>query len=603
MVFIKKIISFIINGRKIKNIGSFLPYLLVFLSLTSGISTYVGIRRQSDLSETNFSNFWLLYINFAFIIFVFIAVVRRWFRIGLTHNKGNIQTFKLQKQIISLFSLLSVLPGIMVAVFASLFFNLGVQAWFGAPVKNALTESKEVIQAYFREHEKNIAFEAQQISNYLQPRLPSLVHDRKAFDLELSNLEDNLFFNESLVLNKKNEILGKSYLTFALELGSIQPSDFSKAKANGYVTNIDKDRLRVLVLLDPVDEIYLYMGKIIDKKILDHLQMNEKALNLYSNLEQKRSGFEVTFLIVFSTIVILLLFIAIWFGLSIANRIIYPISEIIGAAQEVSQGNLEVRVENKKFNNELDTLVESFNSMTAQLKKQQSDLIVSQRKSTWADIARKIAHEIKNPLTPIQLSAERLKRRYLREIQTDPFIFEQCVNTIIRQVGHIEKLVSEFSSFARMPDAVMATFDLVELISESASFIAHANSKISIEKKYFKTQFLFYGDRQQLSQVFLNLLQNSVNSLIENHVQSPQIRVSLDLEDQQTFKIIFEDNGIGFPKTGREKLTEPYYTTREQGTGLGLAIVEKIVTDHGGTVIFSDSPLSGAMVILTFKGN
>ncbi|MBP9752247.1 MAG: HAMP domain-containing protein [Proteobacteria bacterium] len=588
--------------RILNNKGDFLPYLLVFLSLTSGIFTYIGIRKQSDLNETNFSNFLLVYVNFAFIILVFIAVIRRWFKIGILQKKAGVHTFKLQKQIVSLFSLISILPGILVAIFASLFFNLGVQAWFGEPVKNALTESKEVIQAYFREHEKNIAFEAQQISNYLLPKLPVLINDRKAFDLELSNLEENLFFNESLVLNRKNEILGKSYLTFALELGSIHEKDFKKAKRDGFITNIDKDRLRVLVLLDPVEDIYLYIGKTIDKRILDHLQMNDKALNLYSNLEKKRSGFEVTFLIVFSTIVILLLFLAIWFGLNIANRIVYPVSELIQAAQKVSHGNLEVYVENQKFNNELDTLIESFNIMTNQLKKQQSDLIVSQRKATWSDIARKIAHEIKNPLTPIQLSAERLKRRYLKEIQSDPKVFEQCINTIIRQVEHIETLVREFSSFARMPEAIMQTFDLVDLLSENIAFIENANSKIEFEKVFLCDRYIFYGDRQQISQVFLNLLQNSVNALVENHIHLPKIRVSLKPELNNSFTIIFEDNGIGFPKMGREKLTEPYYTTRQQGTGLGLAIVEKIVTDHEGDISFSDSQLGGAMVILTFKG-
>jgi two-component system nitrogen regulation sensor histidine kinase NtrY len=588
--------------RKKYDFNRIFAFILVFFSVVLGGATYFSISSQSDLNESNIYRFSFVYINLIFIIIVFIAVFRKWFFINFIQKRKKIGAFRLQKQILILFSLVSLFPAIFVAIFASLFFNLGVQAWFGQPVKDALFESNEVIQAYLREHERNSAFEAQKISNYLAPKLDLLKNDREAFDIELTNLEETFFFTESLVLTKKNQILGKSYLTFALELGSIDPLDFKKAKTNGFVTHIDQDQLRVLVLLDPIDDIYLYIGKPIDKKILDHLYRNQKALNLYNNLEQKKTGFEITFLIVFSVITLLLLFVAILVGLNIANRIVNPISELINAAQNIRDGNWDVQVNKQHFNNELDTLVESFNSMTGQLKKQKTDLILTQRKATWSDIARKIAHEIKNPLTPIQLSAERLKRKYLKEIQNDSVIFEQCINTIIRQVGHIEKLVSEFSNFARMPEAIMDTCDLIELLDENILFIENTNSTITFQKDYVFETVKFYGDRQQLSQVFLNLLQNSVNALTENAIIEPKIKISVYKEIEKIL-ICIEDNGMGFPKIGREKLTEPYYTTREEGTGLGLAIVEKIVTDHNGQVVFSDSPLlGGAMITLMFEG-
>ena len=574
-----------------------LPNILMVTIFLSTFLTYIILRKQSDLNQM--SQFGVLYANLILLLLLLAIVLKRWFRIFWVEKVGKV-VYRLQRQIVILFGVVSILPGVLVAIFASLFFNLGVQAWFGEPVKQALSESQAVINAYIKEHERNLGYEALQIATYLQPKLEKLIDDRDAFDAELNEVEDKFFFNESIVLTSQQRILGKSQLTFSLELSPIDAKDFKIARTKGIETYIDKDRIRALVLLDDQNDIYLWLGKAIDKKILDHIKKNKNALSLYKGLEEKRSGFEYTFLIIFSLITLLLLLIAIWVGLNIANRMINPISKLIYAAQKVSSGNLDVQVSTEHFNNELDTLVSSFNTMTSQLKKQQQELIMSEKKATWSDIARKIAHEIKNPLTPIQLSAERLKRRYLKQINNDPETFEQCINTIIRQVSHIETLVREFSNFARMPDAKMQEHDILYLMNECLILQKSANSNIIFVQHFADENVKLYCDRQQIEQVLINLIQNSINSLVENKIENPTIAVRL-LKEASQIIIIVEDNGIGFPKIGREKLTEPYYTTREKGTGLGLAIVQKIITDHGGSVLFGDSVLGGAMVTLIFN--
>ena len=577
----------------------FLSILLVFSAFWLGLLTYISVSNKPNLNQPDVSKFGLLYANILVLIVIFSHLVWRWITIT-RKRKGFPTAFKLQKQIVLLFSLVTIIPGVSVAIFASLFFNLGVKAWFGEPVKNALFESNQIVEAYLKEHKKNLGFEAQKVASLIQPKLEGLMNDRDGFDSLLTELEDQLYFNEAIVIDRKLRILGKSLLTFSLELASISPKDFKKANTLGSITLIQQDQLRSLVPLDEHEGIYLYVGKKIDKNILNHLKHHKDALSLYDNLQEQRSGFEITFLILFALITVILLLSAIWFGINLTNRLVTPVSKLVDAAQTVSDGNLDVYVEQQSLNNELDVLVSSFNTMTNQIKKQQNEIIISEKKAAWSDIARKIAHEIKNPLTPIQLSAERLKRRYSKKITEDDKVFSQCIDTIIRQVNHIELLVREFSNFARMPEAKIELCNIIGILNNVVQFETQAHQNITIIQNSSCDSFTFACDPQQISQVFMNLLQNSINVLDENNIPNSTIKINF-FEDESQFFITFSDNGPGFPKIGREKLCEPYYTTREKGTGLGLAIVEKIVNEHGGVINFSDSNIGGALVTLVFE--
>ena len=228
----------------------------------------------------------------------------------------------------------------------------------------------------------------------------------------------------------------------------------------------------------------------------------------------------------------------------------------------------------------------------------------AQRKAAWSDVARRIAHEIKNPLTPIRLAAERLQRRYSKQILQDPETFQSCVNTIIRQVDHIGQLATEFSSFARMPSPMIKSEDLVEICAQEIFLQRQAHNDIKIELVTSVKKLSFACDRGQMGQALTNLIQNAAQAIDaqpQPHL-SGQIDLSLKQEGDNII-ISLSDNGIGLPPEGREKLTEPYITFREKGTGLGLAIVKKIVEDHGGLLSFQDRPGGGAIVKMVFLQN
>ncbi len=232
-----------------------------------------------------------------------------------------------------------------------------------------------------------------------------------------------------------------------------------------------------------------------------------------------------------------------------------------------------------------------------------TELLSAQRKAAWGDVARRIAHEIRNPLTPIQLSAERLNRKYLKQIQTDADKFEGCVETIIRQVETIGTMVNEFSNFARMPEPKLKSVDIIKIAHQSLEQQKHLQNGITYEFKSNEIATLSYNcDETQINQVFTNLLKNAADAILEASDDKKNVEkrivMSVDQSDTSSFTICIDDSGPGFPLENREQLTEPYITNKAKGTGLGLAIVKKIVEDHGGVLTLEDSDLGGARVKL-----
>jgi len=266
---------------------------------------------------------------------------------------------------------------------------------------------------------------------------------------------------------------------------------------------------------------------------------------------------------------------------------------------------LHVRVVSERGDGDHTRIVVTFDDVT--------ELLAAQRKAAWSDIARRIAHEIKNPLTPIQLSAERLKRKYLKEIVNDPETFAICTDTIVRQVGDIGRLVDEFSSFARMPAPVLRPEDLVELSRQAAFLQQSANASIVYDVALPAEPIWANCDASQVTRALTNLLQNAADA-IEARLEMEQASSGGDGQNRLTpgrihlwirrdgdeVTLAVDDNGRGLPRQGRDRLTDPYVTTRVKGTGLGLAIVKKIMEDHGGKLQLLDGEKGGASVRLTF---
>lgn len=567
--------------------------------MLSGIATYWAITHNTTLADKTHTVLPFIYLDLTLLLLLAVVIAKRLVELWIERRRG-LTGAKLHVHIVALFSLVAVTPAICVVVFSALFFNVGEKTWFGQPVRDALDEGRVVAEAYLKEHKKTIKIDAHALVGKLRPQMAFFVENPQALSQALNDETDQGELGEILVFNGEGQVIARSYLTFSLELEKILYTDFAKVKDGEIVVKESDDRVRALIRLDPLTDTYLFVGKLIDPDVLQHISRTQGAIQDYVKLVAQHSGIQITFIAFFSLVALLLLLAAIWVGLTFANVLVRPIRCLITAAEAVSQGNLSIKIEEELLGNELDNLIKSFNRMTSRLQQQNQALILSQRKAAWADVARKIAHEIKNPLTPIQLSAERLKRRYLKEITSDPETFQACVDTIVRQVSHIGNLVNEFSSFARMPEPKIESVDIVELCQQA--LFLQRQPWPSLEFTYHTPgkPIIFDCDPQQLSQVLTNLLQNAINAVTESgKSEAGKVSLQVKVQDNHLF-IIVEDNGLGFPQNGRERLIEPYYTTRAKGTGLGLAIVSKIVSDHNGHMQLNDSELGGASVQLDF---
>lgn len=707
-------------SKKDSRSSNLIAISLSIAAIISSVSTYFVLIGTSP--DRNRSLFPLVYLNLFLLLSLAVVIAKRLVALWLERKKG-LAGSKLHIQLVGLFAFVSIAPAILVFIFSTFYLNGAVQAWFDKPVQAAIDEAHTVAEAYVKEHINSIVQDAISMVLELRPSIPHLLNSPSDFTEVLTREAKTHNLREVLIFNERQEVINRSQLTFALEFEDTTElaKAFETARLTGEVIVIagsTGDRVRALVRLDPLTETYLYIGKTVDASVLKHLAQTQTAVSNYRALEQQRSSLQITFVLFFSLVALLLLLAAIWMGLTLANILVRPISALIRAAEQVSEGNFQVRIEHVPSNNEIDTLTTAFNHMTAQLDHQHQDLVkanasldqrrqfiesvlaeisagvigitrkgkinfsnrrandllaitssisketriadiapeiaalleeaqqqitplnkqiaitrqglscilqvsvvaengfvvtfddvtpllMAQKKAAWSDVARKIAHEIKNPLTPIQLSAERLKRRYLKEVQTDPDTFKACIDTIIRQVQHIGNLVSEFSSFARMPEPIFKQEDLSELCSQTLFLQREAHPNIQFILDVPPHPMLWFCDQQQISQVLTNLLQNAVNAILEKPQQNNEIgKVRLALTDtEESIRIDVEDNGPGFPSQGREHLLEPYYTTRRKGTGLGLAIVAKIATDHRGQLILGDSITGGACVSLVFPRN
>lgn len=584
----------LLGGIKItKNI----QYIVMGLAICSCIATLVVMHFGSGVLRAT-AILPYLYINLALLVLIAIFIVRRVVALWLDRKRGTRGT-KLHMHLIIVLAITCLLPAVGISVFSTFFFNSSIKSLFTEPFKTTINAATEIAENYIRENQKTIRIDGMSMAMQLRPVASVLVQETDEFNHVLTQLSEQRGLNEVLVFDGHLNIIAKSYFTFALTFENITLQDLAKAKEGEIVLFTRKDKVRALLQLDPVSDTYLFIGKTVSEEVTKALDKAKGAVTAYSMLEIQQGDIQLTFLAFFAILVLVLIFVSAWLGLSLANTLFSPISKLIEASDRVSHGDLTVRIVNKPLNNEIDNLILSFNHMTQRLKKQNEEIAFNQRKAAWADVARKIAHEIKNPLTPIQLSAERLKRKYLQQIQTDPDTFQNCIDTIIRQVNHIGNLVNEFSSFARMPDPKIQEENLVELCKQSLDLQSQAYPHIKFDF-YSPKSFLWNCDGQQIIQLLTNLLQNAINAVEENKISNPVISLQL-LLNAKHFYIIIEDNGPGFEKENRERLIEPYYTTREKGTGLGLAIVSKIAMDHNGIIDFKDSEHhKGAKVVLEF---
>ena len=373
------------------------------------------------------------------------------------------------------------------------------------------------------------------------------------------------------------------------------------------IINAFENKSAAIMRLTNFEDTFLYVVKFLDGEISKYLTESQEAINFYYTVEEKRSGIQISFIIIYIIIVSLLLFLSVSIAIKFSSRFFRSINNLITASQSIGGGNFDVKVPEVKTDKDLEQLNKNFNLMTERLKNQQDKLLLNERHEAWENVARKLAHEIKNPLTPIQLIIDRLNSKFTKFLdnKTDKNEFDNNLLTINKQIKQIENLVNEFSDFARMPKPIFKKTDLILIINENINLMKELDETLKINFNPANQKANIMCDAEQINRVFINLLKNSIESINEKRLKNPDIIKKIDIEIYEKddyIEITITDNGVGFDNKNLKDILKPYFTTKKNGTGLGLPIVNKIINDHNG--IFNiQSNKNGAKINLNIPKN
>ena len=569
-----------------------------FLCIFLGIITFLTFINEGFIPLNDKNLQVLLILDIILLVVFFYLIFKSFYRLYYTgkRNKKGAQT---NLKYISLFSLFTFIPSLLVAIFSLFIFNFGVQNYFDKQITKAVNNSYEIAKNYLIENKENVLSDVILMSTGLN----------RASNLYYSNLNR---FKNILFAEKRIRKIDDVYLIDSS--GNIILSDLSdpdakfeipselefneSIKGNAvFVSRELENKTSVMVKLNSLVDTYLVISRYIDPSIIKYLNETEQAVSFYYTVENSQTGIKITFAIIYVIVVTLLLFLSTVLAITFATRLTKPIISLINASEDISKGNLSAKVPEEDDDREFKTLNKNFNNMIERLKQQQEKLLTTERYSAWETVARKLAHEIKNPLTPIQLSIDRLREKYSKKILEGSEDFNKYLETINRQIKDIEKLVNEFSSFARMPRPVMSTDGIKDILSRSFNLAkVSTKNKLSLNDKTNNQKI--NGDEEQLNRVFINLIKNSEESLAEKADKTPNFIGKIDIEIRSNNHYIItkiSDNGTGIPDI--KKAMNPYFTTKEKGTGLGLPIINKIINEHSGEVLIQNNKKMDGVII------
>jgi two-component system nitrogen regulation sensor histidine kinase NtrY len=555
-----------------------------FLCIFMGIITFLTFINEGFVPLTD-KNLQTLLIIDIFLLFAFFTLIfRNFYRFYYTgkKNKKGAQT---NLKYISVFSLFTVIPSLVVAIFSLFIFNFGIQKYFDKQITNAVNNSYDVAKNYLEESKENVLSDVILMSVGLNRASTFYYSNPNRFKQIMRSEKILRRIDDIYLIDSLGNILLSDVRDITEEF--IIPADENYDQAlEGkpvFISESLENKTTVMTKLTSLVDTYLYISRNIDPEILRYLNETEQAVSFYYSIENSQTGIKVTFAIIYIIVVTLLLFLSTSIAITFASRLTKPIINLIGASDSISKGNLDVKVpEALEADEEFKQLNQNFNLMIERLKEQQDKLLITERYEAWESVARKLAHEIKNPLTPIQLSIDSLREKYKNKLTNDSKNFEKYLETINRQIKDIEKLVNEFSNFARMPSPILKKIDIIKLINKSLDFIK-LSSKNSINFNNRSKNIFISGDSDQLSRVFINLIKNSEESLLEKSQKELNFKGNIDIEivdNNDYIDILLIDNGTGI--TDAKKAMTPYFTTKKTGTGLGLPIVTKIINEHSG---------------------
>ena len=582
----------------------------IFIIILSTITLFIGFltfltfidRSFVQLNQNNLQYLLILNILLLFLLFVFIFIeIKKSIKNdidkdGLTSNK----------RYITYFSLFTLIPSILISIFSLFLFSFALEKYFDKKVTTVVNNSYELAKSYVEEVRNKIQADIVLIAFDTNKSAKFLNENTKQYARFLRTQKIIRDVDEIHIIDKNKKLL------------------YSTVKINDYVPPVDKalnlvvddDRpLKIInaeanisaaiMRLQSFEDRFLYVVKFLDKDISNYLTESQEAINFYYTVEERSTGIKISFIIIYIIIVSLLLFISITIAIRFSSRFFRSINNLILASSEIGKGNLNTKVPEIKTDRDMEVLNKNFNSMINRLKNQQEKLIINERYEAWGSLARKLAHEIKNPLTPIQLTIDRIKNNYSNQISNEnQDSFKENLKIINAQIKQIENLVNEFSDFARMPKPILKENDLIKILNDNIKLLSELNKSIEINLIKNTDIILLKCDKEQIGRVFFNLIKNSIESIEQKLEKNPDFKKKISIEildNNDHIKIILVDNGIGFDqKNNIKKILNPYYTTKKNGTGLGLSIVNKIINDHNGELEFISIP-DGAKIEINFK--
>ncbi len=584
----------------------------IFIIILSSITLFLGFltfltfidRSFIELSQENLQYLLILNIFLLILLFVFIfneiknSIKNDIDKDGLSSNK----------RYITYFSLFTLIPSILISIFSLFLFSFALEKYFDKKVTTVVNNSYELAKSYVQEVRNKIeadivliAFDTNKSVKFLNDdnneyirflRTQKLI--RGVDEIHIIDEDKNLLYSTE----DKNFFIPPVDKALNLVLEDDRPLKIINAQANISAA---------IMRLQSSENRFLYVVKFLDKDISNYLSESQEAINFYYTVEERSTGIKISFILIYIIIVSLLLFISITIAIRFSSRFFRSINNLILASTAIGQGNLNTKVPEIKTDKDMEILNKNFNSMISRLKNQQEKLIINERYEAWGNLARKLAHEIKNPLTPIQLTIDRIKDKYSDQISNeDQSNFKENLKIINNQIKQIENLVNEFSDFARMPKPILKYNDLIKILDENIKLLSEVDKSIKIDLIKSNDQIMFNCDKEQIARVFFNLIKNSIESIQQKVEKNGSFKKKISIEilsNDHHIKLILEDNGIGFNQDNNIKeILNPYFTTKKQGTGLGLSIVNKIINDHNGELEFYPEK-DGAKIEINFKLN
>jgi two-component system, NtrC family, nitrogen regulation sensor histidine kinase NtrY len=697
------------KGRSVLRL---LAPIAIGLALVSAFLTFVVLTGLTRIEPTREVAVSFMLMNGATILVLVGIIAREVWQVMQARRRGRAAA-RLHVQIVSLFSIMAVLPAVLVAIVANLTIERGLDRLFSGPTREVIQNSLIIARAYMQEHAQLIRGDIIGMAADIGRARPLYDQDRQSFREFLTASAASRNLPGAMLIDKDRHILESAETGIPLAFAA-PPTDFlSNVNENEPEIAVlpEENNVAALIRLRAFQDTFLYVARQLDPHVVDQLKQTEASVAEYAEIEARRLGVQVNFALIFAVIALTILMASILLGLNFANSLVTPIRRLMGAAHLVSTGDLHVQVPVKRSEGDLAQLGETFNKMTQELRTQRdelvnasdlidsrrrfieavlssasagiigvdasgsvgilnrsaeklighaesetldhplsdvlpeldemmksarestqrlvqgqititrdghernlsvrvtaeqtsqtrdsyiitlddiTELVSAQRTSAWADVARRIAHEIKNPLTPIQLSAERIRRKFGKSIVEDKAVFEQCTDTIVRQVDDIRRMVDEFSRFARMPKPVIEGEDVADTVRQAVFLMRVGHPEVDIEAEIKEEPLQANFDRRLISQALTNIIKNATEA-IEAVPTEELVRGRIDVtagRENDDIVIDVVDNGVGLPKVSRARLLEPYVTTREKGTGLGLAIVGRVLQDHGGRIELHDA--------------